>query len=30
MGHSSLDTMGIYTQPTADEIVERLEDLNLR
>ncbi len=29
LGHSSLDTTRIYTQPTADEIAERLERLDL-
>lgn len=29
LGHSSLDTTRIYTQPTADEIAERLERLTL-
>lgn len=29
LGHSSLDTTRIYTQPTADELAERLERLDL-
>ena len=29
LGHSSLDTTRIYTQPTAEEIADRLERLDL-
>jgi site-specific recombinase XerD len=29
LGHSDLNTTGIYTQPTADELAARLERLPL-
>jgi site-specific recombinase XerD len=29
LGHSSLDTTAIYTQPTADELADRVEGIGL-